>query len=318
MGIQTEQWKAGRAEDANTTLNLALDAVERERAGPFTREFSDTMPAQMYGEIAGDLAREGNPQAARTVMERIYAILAETPETASRQVILQTLAVEHATLGEFSSALDIANELEPGQWRDSAFEIISMNRTRLGDPAGALDDAVGIAYDSWRSTSLRGVADALAARGDYVQALSTIDLIQGAGERAYGLSELALEQSEKDAPSARLIVQLAWDAALNAGDETKPYVFGQIAVARAELGDYSGAVEVLPRLPDREKAWVLDNVDAMLVGAGRKTEAIALAESEDSAFPKAQALLGIARQLLTEERKAAKRDKEPAPAAASF
>jgi hypothetical protein len=56
----------------------------------------------------------------------------------------------------------------------------------------------------------------------------------------------------------------------------------------------------------------------MLVEAGKKTEAIALAEGEDSAYPKAYAFLGIARQLATDERRAEKRDKEPAPAAASF
>lgn len=318
MGIQAVQSKSGHAEDASTTLNMALYAVEQEKAHPFTREFADTMPAQMYGEIAGNLAREGNPEAAHMVIERIYELLAEAQNTTSRQIILYTLVGAKASLGELSSAVETANELEPGQWRDSAFLIIAGERTRLGDPLSAVDEAVGIAYDSWRSTSLRGVADALAARGDYVQALSTIDLIQGAGERAYSLSELALEQSEKDSQSARLIVQLAWEAALNAGDETKPYVFGQIAVARANLGDYSGALEVLPRLTDNEKAWVLDNVAAMLVEAGKKTEAIALAEGEDSAYPKAHALLGIARQLVTEERKAAKHDKEPAPVAASF
>jgi hypothetical protein len=37
----------------------------------------------------------------------------------------------------------------------------------------------------------------------------------------------------------------------------------------------------------------------MLVEAGKKTEAIALAEGEDPAYPKAYAFLGIARQLAT-------------------
>jgi len=279
MSIQTRQWEAGDYTGAEDTLNLALNAVEQERAHPFTSEFADTMPADLYGGIASKLSREGNRQAALSVVERIYATLAAAESEESKQHLLHTLTVAQANLGEFQEALSSSEKLASGQWRDGVLLTIAMERTREGDPLGAIDEATQISSESWRNSSLRGIADALAASGNYVQALTTVERIQPAGERAYGLSELALEQAEKDDPAAALIVRLAWEAALNAGDETKPFVFEQIAVTRGILGDYAGALEIVSTMAEEDRVWPLQNLTAMLVHAGKKADAIALAES---------------------------------------
>ena len=147
----------------------------------------------------------------------------------------------------------------------------------------------------------------LALSGNYAQALFTIDLIQGAGERAYGLAELALQQAEKGDPAAAQTVGLAWEAALNAGDETKPYVFEFIAVTRGMLGDVAGAEEVISRLDDPAKVWPLWNLTEMLVHAGREAEAISLAERQPGPHPRAYALLGTATALLDKQREASRK-----------
>ena len=311
MGIQAKQWEARDWAGAEATVQLALGAVGREIANPFSPEFTDTMPAGLYGEIANALSREGNRTEASAVVERIYAMVATARTSEIRQELLYQLAIAQINLGEIQTALNTADQLMPGQWRDGALLAIAMERTRQGDPLGALDEVAGLSSDSLRNTSLRGIADALAGSGNYTVALSTIDRIQSEGERAYGLSELALEQAEKSDPSATLTVELAWEAALKAGNETKPYVFGEIAVTRAILGDFAGAIEISANLNQDENAWVLQNLTAMMVDAGEEIEAIALAEKQDVPYLKASAFLGISRQLI-EQQQAAKRRAENA------
>lgn len=306
MGIQTKQWEAGDSVGAENTLNLALHAVEREREHPFTREFSNTMPADEYGEIANMLSREGNRAEALAVVEQVYGMFASARTPEARQHLLYILAAVQVNLGEIQAALSSAEQLSPGQWRDAAMLVIAMERTRQGDPFGALHEATGLSSESLRNTSFRGIADALAGSGNYTQALSTIDGIQGAGERAYGLAELALEQAEKEDPAAAFTVELASEAALKAGNETKPYVFEFIAVTRGLLGDFTGAEAMISSMNAESRAWPLQNLTSMLVRAGRETEAIALAESQTGPHPKACALLGIATALAEQQREAVK------------
>jgi hypothetical protein len=99
---------------------------------------------------------------------------------------------------------------------------------------------------------------------------------------------------------------LASEAALKAGNETKPYVFEFIAVTRGLLGDFTGAEAMISRMDSETRAWPLQNLTGMLVRAGRETEAVSLAESQSAPHPKACALLGIATALADQQREAAK------------
>jgi tetratricopeptide (TPR) repeat protein len=306
MEIQTKQWEAGDLVGAKSTLNLALDAVEREIDHPFTREFADTMPADEYGGIANVLSREGNRTDALAVLDRVYAMVpaARTPET--RQHLSYILAIAQVNLGEIQAAVSGAEQLPPGQWRDAALLAIVRERTRLGDPLGALDEAAGLSSEFLRNSSFLRIANALAGSGNYTRALSTIDGIQSEGERAYALSDIALEQAEKGDPAAALTVELASELALKAGNETKPSVFGLIALTRGMLDDFSGAEATISHMDDGARVWPLQNLTGMLVRAGRETEAISLAESQTAPHPKASALLGIATALADQQREAAK------------
>jgi len=312
MVIQSKQWAAGDETAANNTLNAALEAVEREKESPFTPEFAETMPAQTYGGIVGELAREGNRAAAYAVLERLYDIVADSAGP-SKEDLLYTLSAAQANLGDFELALETAAQMDPGEKRDNALFIVALERTQHGDPQGALDLALGLSVEFSRDASLRSIADAIAASGNYIEALSTIDRIRGAGEHAYGLSELAFERAENDDPAAGLLTQIAWDAARNAGRETKPYVFAQIAVAKGMTGDFNHSLEIINAMADQDRFWAVQSLAEILVHAGKKTEAIALAESQQSAYPKACAYLGMASQLIAEEREAASRNQRNQP-----
>lgn len=151
--------------------------------------------------------------------------------------------------------------------RDTAIETIAEEKSLHRQAAVALQDANLVEGDWLRNSSLRSVADGLASSGDYEKALAVIDMMQEPGERANGLAELALQQAKSPDPKTRLTLQLAFDAAFNAGDGTKPIVFEHLAVARGILGDLSGAEELISRLQDSDKVDPLWDLTMWLVGA---------------------------------------------------
>jgi len=104
----------------------------------------------------------------------------------------------------------------------------------------------------------------------------------------------------KKNPAASLTVEIAMEAALAAGSATQPYVFDQIAVTRGMLGDYSGALEVVGKMAEEDRYGAVEALAAMLVEAGKKTEAIALAGSQPEVFC-GICLVGIASQLSEEK-----------------
>jgi hypothetical protein len=65
-------------------------------------------------------------------------------------------------------------------------------------------------------------------------------------------------------------MKLAFDAAFNAGDGTKPIVFEHLAVARGILGDLSGAEELISRLQDSDKVDPLWDLTMWLGARGER------------------------------------------------
>ena len=143
------------------------------------------------------------------------------------------------------------------------------------------------------------------AQGNHAQALATLDLIPEPAERAEGLVELASQEAGKHEPGAPLAVELAYEAAMNAGAETKPYVFEMIAVTRGELGDFGGAEGMIAKMKDSSKVWLLWNLTEILIRGGHEAEAISRAEGQSAPRPKAYALLGVGTALINKQREAA-------------
>jgi tetratricopeptide (TPR) repeat protein len=299
MWINNEQLKAGDLQGAHNTLNEVLDAISRTQelalasADPNLRN----LIPEMYQNVVRRLVYAGDRDDALAAVERFYAFVNTVDDPWQKERDQSALASTQAIVGQFEAALDTAQQLPPNYLRDTAMETIAEEKSLHGDTAAALQDASLVEGDFLRNTSLRAVADGLASSGDYRQALAVIDLIQAPGERANGLSELALQQAEANDPKAPLTVQLASEAAYNAGEETPTHVFEQIAVARGILKDFAGAEELIGRLKDEDRVWPLWTLTEYLVNAGRTAEAISLAESQSGALPKAYALLGTATSL---------------------
>ncbi len=305
LPIAAEQFKAGDRTGAQETIDEALVAVQWERDHPEDRWFAESMPAGLYANIAAELAHEGNRPAAISVVDRLYDLLAVASTEQAKQDLLFCLGEAQLGIGELDAAMASADQLPPGNYRDGIVLRVGFERAKAGDLSGALDDATALLYEPWRNISLRELAVRFSSLGNDAQALATLDLIPEPGERADGLAQLASLQAEKHDPSAPLALELAYEAAMNAGAETKPYVFEGIAVTHADLGDFGAAEDMIARMNDSSKVWPLWVVTKVLIRSGREAEAICLAESQSMPKPRAYALLGVATALINKQREAA-------------
>jgi tetratricopeptide (TPR) repeat protein len=299
LWINNEQVKAKDLQGAHATLEEALETIDREQerarvsADP---NLKDSIP-YMYQNAVKRLMYAGERDDALATVERFYAFVNTVEDSWRKERDESVLAGAQANVGQFDAALDTVHQMAPSYLRDTAMESIAEAKSSHGDAAAALQDASFIEGDFLRNTSLRAVVDGLASSGDYRQALAVVDLIQAPDERANALSELALQQAQANDAKASVTLQLASEAAYNAGDDISPMVFEQIATARGILKDFAGAEELIGRLKDQDKLWPLWNLTEYLVGAGRTAEAISLAESQSGPLPKAYALLGTATAL---------------------
>lgn len=305
LPIEAEQFKAGDRAGAQESIDEALAAVDWEKDHPEDPWFAETMPAGLYASIAAALAREGKQPASVAVVDRIYDLLAAASTEQNKQALLLYLGQAQVGMGEIDAAITTAEQLPPGNYRDSIVMQVGFERAKAGDLSAALDDATALSYEPWRSISLRDAAVRFSDLGNDAQALATLNLIPEPAERADGLAQLASLAAEKHDPSAPLALELAYEAAINAGAESKPYIFEGIAVTHAELGDFGVAEEMIAKMDDSSKVWPLWNVTEMLIREGREAEAISLAESQSAPWPKTYALLGIATALINKQREAA-------------
>jgi tetratricopeptide (TPR) repeat protein len=291
MRLYRVEWKADDQPAATKILDEALKAVEDEQKD---RTLTNSRIAGMYLDIVSTMASAGNREGAADFVGRIRNLVDAEQHSEEKSILLHDLACAEADLGDFSAARQIAEGLPPGNRRDSVFEIVVMQQSAQGDPHGALEAVSKISYEPWRFSSLRTIADALAESGNYTEAILTVKSIPAGKNRAYALAELALEQAKKGDRTAALTADLAWDEALSARKDMEPAVFEFIAVARGYLGDFRDAIDVIGSVDAKSKPWPLWNLTEMMMAAGQKEQALALAEMQDAPHARAYALLGIA------------------------
>jgi tetratricopeptide (TPR) repeat protein len=294
MQIYAKQFKAGDARGASRTLDEALDIVENVEQHP-NPPGSDI--ASRYENLI-QLAVAGGAKAASPILERLYGMAAALEvEPTQKQQFLSHLAPSQALLGDFVSALRSANQLPPGEQRDKALLSIADAQARQGDLAGARLLASEVSPKGWNNPALQEFGLSLAASGDYLGALSTIEKVQESEARAESLGQLALAEAGKSRYWAMFAAQLSLEAAETTADSSS-FALQLVAVTRGILGDFGGSLQIINQLTSRARQWPLWNLTEQLVEAGRKNEALALAYSQEAAFPRAYALLGTAAEML--------------------
>jgi hypothetical protein len=307
MQIYSAQWKAGGRQAAAATLSEALKLAQRS---PELQSFLfrpagqsiliSSRRAAMYERIVHALALAGNRDDARTVVAYISDMAAKEQDSEKRNGILGTLAEAQADIGDFTAALLTAEPLKSAYNADGVLQPIAMELARQGDVAAALDI---LADTPTRSVlpALLGMSRTLSDSGNYAGARAAVDKINDPGQRASALASLAFEQAVKDPVGSKVNVTLAWRLAQEARDKAPSYVFQNsvqmVAAARARMGDFAGALEIINSAVILNKAWPLACLVQGMVEAGKKDEALSLARSQDVPLARADALLQIARSL---------------------
>jgi hypothetical protein len=308
LRIATQQGKADESANASKTVDEALYIVERERESGNEPSF---MLAGLYQNIASGLAALGQQARAAGVISRIRDLAAPEGDSNQAQFLPFWVSSAQAAIGDLAGALETAETMPACPDRDQALFGVASAATQLGTLYEAQDLAARITDQNLRYVALRGIADASARAGDPGATLAAIEGIQGDEQRAYAYAQLALGQAQNGDSAAAQTAELAYTAALAGGSKTEGYVFEFIAVTRGLLGDFPGALSVVNGLKDDSRMWPLWNLTAMLVAAGRKQEALELAEAQTAPLPKAYGLLGVASEMIQEaevaEKKAAGR-----------
>lgn len=294
--IAQKNEKSGDLTGAHEAIRQALDIVEK------ARKEDPTSAIQMVG-IAGAQADIGDQAGAFDTISRFSEIVHEyrlDEGPMSRDSLVQQLAMGQAIIGDITGAFRTIGELPAGSsLRDIPLNMIATQQAKHSDFQDALNTVADVFDTELKGLELREIAALEGTSGKLVEALEAVNHISNPGARANALATLALEQAEKEDPAAGRTLQLAVEAANEPGANIPGYVFATIAVTRAVMKDFSGALESVVSMNDAEsRAWPLWNITSMMAEAGDAQGALSLAANEQAAYPKAYALLGTAQGIL--------------------
>ncbi len=278
---------SGAREVLSDALNVAEEAL-KENIGYVT----------ILTQIATTQAEIGDTADAFITLDRFSAFAHQYKSAEGNSTFLQQLATAQAQIGDVVGAQRTIEEIPAGN-SDLALMSISQEQAKHGLVVDALENAARISSPWFKASALREIAMSRGTHGTLNDALEAIDHIPEPAGRAEALATLALEQAENENPAASLTLQLAWKLATQMAADAPDDVLGTIAVTRALLGDFAGAQQIVQDMTKPEsRVWPLWNITSFMVRAGHTQEALALAENQDAAYPKAYALLGTAQGIL--------------------
>jgi tetratricopeptide (TPR) repeat protein len=283
--------KVGVRSGAREAIGEALDVAEqaaKQNIGHTTQ----------FTQIATTQAEIGDTAGAFITLDRFSEIARQYKGAEGNSTFLQQLASAQAQIGDVVGAQRTIEEIPPGN-SDLALMCISREQAKHGHMVDALANAARISSPGFRASTLQEIAMIRGTHGTLNDALEAIDHIPEPAGRADALATLALEQAENENPAASPTLQMAWKLATQMGADTSDDVLGTIAVTRALLGDFAGAQQIVQEMTKPEsRVWPLWNITSFMVRAGHTQVALALAENQDAAYPKAYALLGAAQGIL--------------------
>jgi hypothetical protein len=293
--IAERKGKSSDLTGAREAIREALNVVER------TRKEDPQCLGALVG-IAGAQADIGDQAAAFDTLNLFSEMVHQfQPEEGmvSKDSLLRQLAVGQAQIGDLVGAFRTIEELPEGSLRDLPLGSIANQQAKIGDFREALFTVSLISEPQMKVLQLREIAALEGTTGKPLEALEAVDRIANAGDRAYALGTLALDQAEKEDPAASSTLKLALQAANESDAKVPGHVFECIAVTQAVLKDYAGAQESVANMNEAaSRVWPLWNITSMMAEAGDAEGALSLAANEQAAHPKAYALLGTAQGIL--------------------
>lgn len=351
-------------------VEALVECGEPERAVELSANDPDSINIALSG-IARSLPKIKDRESVRAILGRALEISARSRFSGERGQALAEVAEIRAKLGDFDAAITTARRIGEGPDAPLNRNYLSSSLKAVGEAAAAagrgeqaralLRESFAVAKvedPSSRANQARFIAQAQAKAGDLDGARESIAAIGDDSPRDRAEALIALATAEVgDKPLARATLLRAAEAAERIGPRpdignydlawTRSYVQNHIAVARAKLGDYEGAVAILrDKVGDKfsERANGLHDVVKVQIAAGDlagalrtsralqiddfraglTSEAIAFAqaragdasgvlawaEATPSPYVKARALVGMIRGL--SEKRAKPREPDPA------
>ena len=285
--------KSGNLSGAREALGDALQVTEealKENVGYATG----------LTQIATTQAEIGDTADAFITLDRFSAIADRYKGAGGNGMFLPELSCAQAQVGDLVGAQRTIEEIPAGTGTsDLALMCLSREQAKHSLLMEALDNAARISSPAFKGNALQEIGMIRGTRGALNEVLKAIDHISQPNDRAEALATLALEQAENEDPAAGSTLQMAWNLATEIGKDASDNILGTIAVTRALLGEFASARQIVQDMTKPEaRVWPLWNITSFMVRAGHRQEALALAESQEAAYPKAYALLGTAQGIL--------------------
>ena len=302
MSIAKIQAKAGDSVGAERTFQKALSLIQ-DQANIDLRPLPQQL-ANFFQEVAVGQAETGLRLPSLETIERIYALAAQTKDSQEKGFVLQHLAVAQANTGDFSAARRTIDSIPYDDIRQFSLQSLATIQSQKGDQNGALETAANIHDPNLVPLLAQSIVQWQTNSGDIIRAMETAAAIPADSARAAALGAIAFQLAEDGRPEADQVAHMTLETARAAKDMPVPaHVFMSVAVARALIEDFAGALEIVATLKPEDRPWPFSNITEMMVLAGDLRSAVSVAENEATPLPRAYAFLGTAHGLLKQARK---------------
>ena len=199
--------------------------------------------AETLASIARVQTLIGEAATDRTIHQALTAI-AQIREPAFRDWVLNDVVHAQIAAEDIIGARETANRIEAKRQQGAAFVQIATVQLRAGNVAGAQQTAAAIREREAKSEILRQIVAISAAAGDLQTARDLLRDIDDPFYQALAAGDIAVAEvragrnDRADAIAGR------------ARRAERGQVYGRIALARADNGDVSGAIQTLQKIDD--------------------------------------------------------------------
>jgi RNA polymerase sigma factor (sigma-70 family) len=264
-------------------------------------------------------AKAGDKAIARKTLQRAADLIASMPEdaTARRALALTKLACAQARLGEFDTARETAEKIQHETGKAIALATLVRQLAGAGRAKEALAEIDPLPVGTTKVHALTHLGagqaeagDQKAARASFQQAHLLIEKLQGEEDRMSQGVILATVRAEAGDHKGAIQTAETYNPKDTLG-------YANIAFAHAKAGDFTGALEIAERLKNRQppgrRRWppqgpdwwqlrILEVTAELQTQRGDSKAALEWADRLDSHLPRAYALMGIAKGMLTATR----------------
>ena len=225
--IGETSWKAGDKTIAAESFDRALKIVETLPRENFYDDPRETFRAS----IASLRARGGDIDGARQTLALIKS-------DSDKSSVISEIALAHARAKNFAEAAQTASAIQDSDWKDQTLEWIANQQAAAGDIQGATRLAHEIKNAQYRAQALTYIAS-LEAEG-------------GQAEKARAVVQDALGAAEQTEPTEGVAGRSSLAACFSQEPEhPRDAALERVAVAQAQAGDTTAAMETLNRMHDK-------------------------------------------------------------------